>query len=273
MYSAQLKSYTNTCRLILAGTICFLMLVCTLSAQSPDQKPRDQAIQLSCSIAYLPSFHNESEAYHVKGRRVRHTYCKQKQFIGLRWHSCKPLLRSNKQMVLQAVDYIEQKADDRRCTIILTEADMDSLIALSKKKDYLGNLLYRVEYADIIRQIDSNRSITIEYNQFNTAYSQALDKSTTVIDGAPFFISLTLISKNQDTVVYDYSGNLYDGVPDTQVDEFMTYYMLYQQSPLFSQLPMEAYFSKETLYKILLRYIAYAEYKINRENYFDLDNP
>lgn len=252
-------------------------LICTWAlpgyAQSEAQNQKSQSFNLTCHIAYLPSFYNETEHYDYTGARLKHQYCTQKAFRSLRWKSCKPFLDNNKATVLYAVDYIAKTTGAEQFAVVLTAADKDSLLALCKKKNYLGQPLYGVDQTDVKPYIESSDTITIQFNQFNTEYSRVMDQTLTVIDGCPFSISLDLISEAHDTTRYTYEGNLFDGVRDTQVDEFLIYYTLYQTSPIFEHLPLDTYFTRQQLYKIILRYIAYAEYKIKRENYFDLDSP
>lgn len=143
---------------------------------------------------------------------------------------------------------------------------------MSKKKDYQGFPLYSLDYSNLIKYIGSNDSLKIEIKEFNTDYSKTMDAISSVIDGAPFWISLKLRFRNSDTLKYEYIGNLCNGVEDTRVDEFLIFYHIYKDFHLFKYSPMDKYFTKENLYKVILRYIAYKENSIDRQNYFKFEN-
>ena len=224
------------------------------------------------SLAYLPSVYGETEFYKFYNGRIKHKYSKTKTFMRKRWNSKKLFTKTNKLNVTDSYKKFLTASDQNKFNIRLSKQDKDSLIAMSNRKDYLGNPLYSVNYDDLKKYITNSDSIEIEINEFNTNYSKTMDVLLTVIDGAPFWINLEIVTQTNDTVRYEYLGNLYDGVEDTSVDEFLNFYCIYQDYELFRYTPMAEYFDKRNLYNVILRYIAYKENKIDRENYLKLGN-
>lgn len=170
-------------------------------------------------------------------------------------------------MVSDSYETFLKNSDEKIVRIGLSNQDKDSLIAMSKRTNYLGFPLYAADFNDLKKYITNADTIEIEIKEFNTDYSKKIDAMTGVIDGAPFWINLEIVTQTNDTIKYEYVGNLYDGVEDTSVDEFLTFYYIYQDYRLFRYTPMNKYFERENLYKVILRYIAYKENKVDRENH------
>ena len=211
------------------------------------------------SLAYLPSVHGESEIYKYKNGRIKHKYSKTKSVWRLRWNSKKLFTTTNKENVTDSYEMFLNMSAQKIFKIGLSEQDKDSLIKMANQKNYLGNLTHSVEYNDLKKYIADSDTIEIEIKEFNTEESKKWDEMTVVIDGAPFLIHLEIVTQSEDTVRFEYRGNLVGGVKDTSVDEFLTFYSIYQNHKLFRYTPMSAYFGKENLYKLILRYIAYKE--------------
>jgi hypothetical protein len=222
------------------------------------------------SLAYLPSVYGESEIYKYKNGRLQHRYSKTKAIWRLRWNSKKIFTTKNKEKVSESYGTFLEMSGKEVFKIGLLKQDKDSLIAMSRRKDFLGFPLHSADYNDLKKYITKTDTIEIEIQEFNTDYSKTMDAMTGVIDGAPFWINLEIVVQKNDTIKYEYVGNLYDGVEDTSVDEFLTFYYIYQDYKLFKYTPMDKYFERENLYKVILRYIAYKENKVDRENYLRL---
>ena len=234
--------------------------------------PIVKSFELINSVAYLPSIHGESELYRFNSGRLKHRYSKTKFFWRFHWNSRKLITTSNKEQLLKSVDYLIQNKNNDCFYIGLSPQDKDSLISMSKKKDYLGFPLYSSDYYDLIKYIGSKDTVKIEIKEFNSDYSKTMDALTSVIDGAPFWITLKLRFSTNDSLKYEYVGNLCDGVEDTSVDDFLIFYNIYKDFNLFKYSTMDKYFNKENLYKVILRYIAYKENRIDRQNYFKFEN-
>lgn len=218
------------------------------------------------SLAYLPSVYRESETYKYKNGRIRHTYSKTRVFWRLRWNSKKLLIATNKSKVLDSFEKIMNASEQKKFKLGLSKQDKDSLIAMSKLKDFLGQPLYRVDSNDLKKYIENKDTIVIDTKEFNTAYSKTMDSRFGVIDGVPFSINLEIVTKANDTLKYVYLGNLFDNrVKDTSVDEFLIYDGIYKEYELFRYTPMAEYFYKKKIYSVILTYIAYRENKIDRD--------
>ncbi len=241
-------------------------------SQNNENIPVVKSFELINSIAYLPSVHGESESYKFNSGRLKHKYSKTKFFWRFHWNSRKLITTSNKEQLLKSVEYLIQNRNIELFSIVLTHQDKDSLISMSKKKDYLGFPFYSSDYSDLIKYIDSNDTVKIEIKEFNTEYSKTTDALTSVIDGAPFWITLKLRFSTNDSLKFEYVGNLCDNVEDTSVDDFLLFYNIYKDFNLFKYSSMDKYFSKANLYRVILRYIAYKENRIDRQNYYKFEN-
>lgn len=219
-------------------------------------------------LIYLPSIHGESETYQYKNGRFKHQYAKSRTFGRGRKRSKRLFTIKNKQKVTDCLETFLSLADREVFKIGLSSQDKDSLIAMSQQRNHRGAPLYRVHSHDLDKYIAHQDTIAIEIKEFNTGYSQSIDIISRVIDGVPFWLNLEVVTTGNDTIRYEYTGNFYDGVKDTAVDEFLIFYAIYKDYRLFRYTPMDKYFSKEQLFEVILRYIAYKENKVNRKTPF-----
>jgi hypothetical protein len=249
--------------------VMFLFL--TGFSQTKQSAPEINSFELTNNITYLPSVHGECESYRYNSGRLRHKYSETKHFWRFHWNSHKLITSSSKEQLLKSVDYIIQNKNNTSFSIGLSSQDKDSLISMSKMKDYKGFPLYSIDYSDLIKYINSKDTIKIDIKEFNFPSSIIQDALSSVIDGAPFWITLKLRFTSNDTLKYEYIGNLNDGINDTSVDEFLIFYTIYKDFKLFKYTAMYEYFNKANLYRVILRYIAYKEHIIDRHYYLKLD--
>ena len=223
------------------------------------------------SLSYLPSAYGEHEYYQLTDKRLKHKFSKTRVIWGLKWYSKKIFILNNKQSVINSFDrFITYNSLDW-ISIGLSKSDKDSLISMSKKKNFQGYPLYSCKHSDLIKYISTSDTIQIDINVFNTKFSKTMDAMTHVIDGVSFCINLSIVNMDNDTIRFEYNGNLYDGVKDTDVDEFLTYYQIYSSFKLFRYTPMDRYFTKENLYKIILRYIDYRENPMDMNEFYNTE--
>jgi hypothetical protein len=114
-----------------------------------------------------------------------------------------------------------------------------------------------------------NDTLLIHFKEFETEYSEIMDALSGVIDGIVFTFSLEIVNGN-DTIRDTYGGNIYDGVEDTQVRDFLVYYDINSRYQLFANRWIRDYLSEDNFYRVILRYIAYIEGTVIR-NFTDED--
>jgi len=239
----------------------------TQRAMIPDST---KSIEWINSLAYLPSVYGEHEYYYLNNNRFKHKYSKTRVIWRLRWNSKKIFKSHNKQSVIKSFNTFLTYNNQKVISIGLLKADKDSLVSMSKKEDFHGNPLYSCKYSNLVKYISNSDTIQIDIEVFNSQFSKTMDAMTSVIDGAPFWINLNIINMSSDTIRFEYNGNLYDGVKDTNVDEFLTYYKIYNSNKLFRYTPIDSYFTKENLYKVILRYIDYKENPIDMDEFYNI---
>ncbi|UBM61335.1 hypothetical protein LA303_07845 [Candidatus Sulfidibacterium hydrothermale] len=233
-------------------------------SQEQDFTHKIKSFEWGISLAYLPSPYSEAEYYKFKSNRLKHKYSKTKRFLGIMLNTKKLFTTKNKEKVLRSINVFMQYQNRNIIQVGLSKQEKDSLIVMAKRLDYQGLPMYSVDSNDLMKYISKKDTIDIDISEFNTEYSKSLDASTIVVDGIPFRISLKIITKTNDTLRFQYYGNLYDGIKDTDVDNFLTYYFIYQHFQLFKYTSMENYFNEKNLFEVILRYIAYKENKVDR---------
>jgi hypothetical protein len=220
------------------------------------------------SLEYLPSGKGEKESISYNKNRIKRHYSKTKHGKKLIGGSTRKLNKKRKDYIIQSFQNFISSKKQSTFTIELTQQDKDSLIDMAKQRSYYNFPLYTADKTDLMKYISNTDIIKIELSEFNTPYSANQDSLIVVIGGVRFVLTLEIISHFNDTIRLKYDGNLYDGVRDIDVPDFLSYYSLYRRAKLFENTPMDRYYTRKNLFRVILKYIAYKEDKIDRSNGF-----
>jgi len=234
--------------------IIFVLINFPIKAQDNSIFDTINKISWDCHITSLPTIIGSYETYTIKKRSFKHRYAEGRRNwkLHINYKKRKLFKIGSKESVIQGLDYYLRNRNNNSYTVNLNLIDKGILINKMKEKSYLN-------LTDSILNIYLNKdTLQIQFKEFNTEYSKVMDAITFVIDGAVFTVSLDLIS-NTDTTEYEYYGNIFDDVKDTQVNDFLLYYDLKNKYKIFANLRIKDYFSDENFYNVILRYIAYKE--------------
>jgi hypothetical protein len=243
-----------------------LLLTASVTAETHNKDKNIKTFTLGFSVLSLPTINDHTCIYNYKmnnlyykqiystGYKLRKKTQKRQQIKGI-----------DKENVILAINYILDSKNNSSFTIFLSKQDKDSLINFAKQKNYLDKPLYSVDSLDLSKYIIDKDSIIIDFKEFNSEYSRTMEAFSSSIDGAPFSIFIKLVDRNLKNENYNYTGNLCDNVDDTKVDDFLVFYNMNRQYKIFDNNLTDRYFNTKNLYRIILRYIAYKENKVQKQ--------
>lgn len=234
----------------------FIFLVCSLSLFGQD--PYDQIfedsikeINWSCSIIYLPSPQSEYTTLNATPHKVKavHTFYKfHKRYKRKQRHHLN-ISKSEFAEMVQRYNALRQPFVD----FAISDADKDSLRAFLKEKTYKGTPRYKISPEQLEKYLE-NDTIRVDMKVF------AMDSVNNllglrVIDGAPFRFQMMTISKDNDTTVHHYDGNLFGGDRYRELPDYLLFNTLNAEFDLYKYLPLDEYFSRSNFLRTILRYL------------------
>lgn len=215
-------------------------------------------VKWSCDIISLPTIIYSYESYKLTQNTFRHKYAQGKRKWRINYKKRKLFKIGDKKSILKGLEYFLENKSNDSYNVVMSSIEKQKLI------DEMKNNNYWKLNESILNKYLTLDTLKIQFQEFNTEYSKVMDETMFVVDGAVFTISLDLII-NKDTTNYTYEGNLYDGVKDTQVHNFLLYYDLNKKYKVFANLRIRDYFNDEHYYGVILRYIAYKEGTFERK--------
>lgn len=242
--------------------LTFILIFVVLPIYSQEKTIFDsiKKIDWNCYITSLPTIIGSYETYTLTKHRFKHRFAEGRRNwkLHINYKKRKLIKVGNKKSIMQGLEYFIKHKNNDSYNVEISSLDKKKLF------DKMINSKYLKLNDSILNLYLTHDTLQIQYKEFNTEYSKLMDALAGVIDGAVFSISLDLINYN-DTTKYFYGGNIYDGVKDTQVNDFLLYYDLKTKFNVFANLRIREYFAEDNFYNVILRYIAYKEGTVERK--------
>lgn len=203
-------------------------------------KAQNENITFSCYVSYLPSFNCSYEYYIQHGKSVKHKY--EKEAI-----NCYKLnVRSGKKVASvnlnELADFIRAINTSDTLTIVLPKEITDSI-----SNELLANSQYF-----------NNDSLTIIFEAYKTKFFQPDDSMFGIIPFEGIQIDGNWLRakfiQGQDTLLELNQG--YSTFPSVKgYKTWITMYLIYQHYPIFRQLQVDSYMSKNHFTNTIIRYL------------------
>lgn len=200
----------------------------------------------SLSGAYLPGGGGRSERYSKKGGKLNHKASESR-------HRGKRYKLKHKKRVLKPDYQIENTIHNLDSLFHLTTFEFTinkSIIDSIKAR----NKYYKIPIADIDKFFSNGDTVTLNLSEIKQEAIEGV-----VIDGYPYFFDLTIVRPNQDSIIYKFNGNFYDGVQTSNIKNWLPLYLTYRQRKFFHTMPMEKYFTDKNLESVLVRFIEWTK--------------
>lgn len=178
-----------------------------------------EKFKISCSITYLPSFKEIFEKEKI------------------------PKIKS-----LLITDFVLQDS----MIIHLTDDDLKLFKQIVEKRNFENKKIYNVP-SEILNEILQTKIIHLNLIEVSNTELSVSDLLSGTIDGAPF--TLKLETKNQK--VNSFKGNLSSLPLINKLDEYYLFYSIYNKVPFCDKINFGAYFAKENLYSLIIRFLSY----------------
>jgi hypothetical protein len=201
-------------------------------------------IEVSCSIAYLPSVNSASIKYTMAGGKFNSKSDNVKKV--LKKNRFLEIVSKDALLELQSIYQIDS------LTLTFSDEEMNQLIHLSSKVNFQGLPLYGITTSQLSDFFEAN-SIIIDFKAIENT-TRIEDVLMGAIDGAPFNIRLQIDINEGRDILYEFSGNLVASPSIKDIRGYMAFYSLVQDDYLFPGISLSGFFNLENRLILILRY-------------------